>query len=259
MLERAVDRRWPLALGFVLLLLVLWQVAGWAGLLPEYVLPPLDIVSAMITGFGEGELGPALWASLKRAAVGFALGTGAGVLLGMLAGVSRPVEDVADSLVSLTYPLPKIALFPVFAVWLGFSDGARILIIALVTFYPAFVNALAATRGLDARLLWAARNMGASRVRSFFQVVVRGSLPLAFVGMRISLALSFVLVFAVEAYAVQTGLGSLIYSSYLGTNYGSMYAAIATLALAGIVADQILGAVSRRLLRGQNIQAVGRA
>jgi ABC-type nitrate/sulfonate/bicarbonate transport system permease component len=242
----------------VAVLLVLWQGLDLVGVLPDYVLGPWEIAKALVEQWRAGLLGPALTASILRGLPGFLLGTTAGALLGLLAGTARPVEDVADPIVSLTYPLPKIALFPVFAVWLGFTDTTRILVIALVGFYPAFVNALGGARGIDQRLVWAARNVGAGRWRAFWQVILPGALPLLLVGARISLALSFVLVFATEAYGASQGLGWLIYDGYLNLRYDIMYAAIATLALAGFAADQLLLLLGRRLTHGHRIQAVGR-
>lgn len=253
-----LDRRWPVTVVFVALILSLWELWGALDRLPRYVLAPSAIASSLVEYVLDGTLGPPTASSMQRLAVGFALGTGAGVLLGLLAGVLRAVEDVADPLVSLTYPLPKIALFPAIAVWLGFSDEARILVIALACFYPAFVNAMSGTRTVDRQLMWVAANLGAGRVRSFFQVLLPAALPRIVVGVRISLALAYVLLFATEAIASREGLGHLIDDSYLNVNYDLMYASIALLALLGFVSDRILVAIGSRLTRGHTIEAIGR-
>ncbi|MFW6010033.1 MAG: ABC transporter permease, partial [Actinomycetota bacterium] len=155
------------------------------------------------------------------------------------------------------YPLPKIALFPAIAVWLGFTDRARILVIALACFYPSFVNALSGTRTIDRELLWVARNLGAPRIRSFFQVVLPAALPRILVGIRISLALSFVLLFSTEAIASREGLGYWVFEAYLNVRYDLMYAAIALLALLGFVADRVVLFIGDRLTRGHTIEAIG--
>jgi ABC-type nitrate/sulfonate/bicarbonate transport system permease component len=255
--DAMVDRRWPVTLFFVALILGLSQVWATTGEVPRYILPPTEIVAAMFRYLGDGTLGGSTIASLQRLGWGFAIGTTLGVLLGLLAGVLRPVEDVTDPIVSLTYPLPKIALFPAFALWLGYSDRARILVIALACFYPAFVNAMSGTRTIDRQLVWVARNLGARRVRTFFQVILPASLPRIVVGVRISLAMSFVLLFATEAIATADGLGHWVFEGYLNVRYDLMYCAILLLAVLGFVADRIVLFVGNRLTRGHTIEAVG--
>ena len=254
-----LERRWPVTLAFVALVVGAWELWGALGRLPRYVLAPHAIVAALVEHLADGTLGDPTLSSLQRLGVGFALGTAAGVLLGLLAGVNRVAEDVADPVVSLTYPLPKIALFPAIAVWLGYTDQARILVIALGCFYPAFVNALSGTRTVDRQLLWVAANAGAGRVRAFFQVVLPAALPRILVGVRVSLALAYVLLFSTEAIASREGLGHLIDDSYLNVNYELMYASIVLLALLGFVSDRIVVAIGDRLTRGHTIEAVGRA
>lgn len=259
MRERLLDSRWPLSLAFVTMLLVAWQALGVAGALPRYILTPLAIGQATVELVASGELLPAVGDTVRRQFVGFLLGAGFGTLTGLLAGVVRPAEDVLDTLVSWTYPLPKIALFPVVVVWLGFTDTSRVLIIAVSTFYPSFVNALSGTRSIDARQLWVARNVGAGRVRTFLQVVLRAAMPSIVVGVRISLALSFTLTFATESIgASQNGLGQLIEDGFNNLLYGLMYAGILAFAVLGLVADQVWVRISRRLLQGQRTMALGR-
>lgn len=258
MIRRAVDARWPLTVAFLALAFGVWQLAGPLDLLPRYVLTPWEIGEGMVELARDGELAPAIVASVQRQMLGFLLGTGAGVLIGLLAGVFRPAEDFFDTLVSVTYPLPKIALFPIVVVWLGFNDQARILIIAVSCFYPSFVNSFSGTRGIDPRLVWLARNVGASRVRTFRQVVARAAMPSIAVGVRISLALSFILTFATESIgASRDGLGYLIEDGFNNILYDRMYAGIVSFALLGFIADRLWGWLSGRLLHGQRVTSVG--
>src|SRR5690606_35667873 len=124
------------------------------GALPRYVLSPFEILAAMGQSLFEGELVIASGQSLWLQFTGFLVGSTAGVILGLTAGVSRWAEDLIDPLVSLAYPLPKIALFPVVVIWFGYTDFARALIISVSCFFPVFVNAYAGTRGIDRGLIW---------------------------------------------------------------------------------------------------------
>ncbi len=260
MTDRLLAARWPVPLAFVVLVVALWQVAGVIGVLPRYVLAPSAILVGTWQLLSDGDLLPAIWRTVQRQLIGFLIGAGTGVVIGLLAGVFRAAEDVFDTLVSWTYPLPKIALFPIVVVWLGFMDQARILIIALSTIYPAFVNSFAGTRSIEPRMLWVARNVEAGRWRTFWGVVVRGAMPSIVVGVRISLALSFILAFATEAIgASRDGLGFLIEEGFNNLLYEWMYAGVLAFAVLGFIADQTWVQISERLLRGQRTEALGRA
>jgi ABC-type nitrate/sulfonate/bicarbonate transport system permease component len=246
-------------LAFTLLLVALWELSGAREGSPAYVLPPSEIVLGLVQLARDGMLFDELLLSLRRQMSGFLIGATSGVILGLLAGVIRPAEDIFDTLVSLTYPLPKIALFPVAVVWLGFTDTARILIISVSCFYPAFVNAHSGTRGIDLSMVWAARNFGASRWRTFWQVVFRAAMPSIAVGVRISLALSFVLTFATETIgASRGGLGHLIDEGFNNRIFTWLYAGVVCFAILGFLADKVWTAISGSLLRGQATVAVGR-
>jgi ABC-type nitrate/sulfonate/bicarbonate transport system permease component len=258
MIARAVDARWPISLAFTAMLIAVWQAWAAGPGLPDYILSPSEIVDAFFDALLHDNLLSATGASLLRAVPGFVIGAVLGVFSGLLAGVWRPAEEVGDTLVSLTYPLPKISLFPLVVIWLGFTDTARILVISISVFYPAFVNSLAGARGVDRRLVWAAQNFEAGRVRTFLRVILPAALPSVLAGLRISLALSFVLTFATEAIgASRSGLGVVIQEGYNSLQYDPMYAAIAMFAVLGLLADVLLRTVGTRLLRGQRLEAVG--
>lgn len=259
--EAMVRARWPVSLLFAAAVVGAWQLAGALGQLPDYVLTPTEIVSAVVDLARSGDLGDLLAPSLRRSFTGFALGATLGVLLGLLTGVLLPAGDVLELPVAFTYPLPKVALFPAFAVWLGFDDSTRILVIALAVFYPCYLNAQSGTRAIDRNLIWVARNTGARRIRTFFQVVFPAALPRTLAGLRIGLALSFVLLFATEIIGFSDGIGAAAYNAYQDGAYEEMYAAIAVLAACGFLANAVLVGITTRLTHGQRVgtaEAIGR-
>lgn len=257
-LEWAVTARWPVSTALLAVLIGGWELAGQAGSLPDYILAPSGIWNGIVDLATSGELWDLLFPSLKRSLIGFAIGAGLGVLLGILAGVIRPISDLVELPVSFTYPLPKIALFPAFAVWLGFEDRTRILVIALACFYPCYLNAHSGTRAIDPNLIYVARNVGARRPRTIAQVVVPAALPRTLIGLRISLALSFVLLFATETIGFATGIGAEIFRSFQFADYERMYACIAVLGACGFLANALLLAIARRLTPGQHIGPIAR-
>jgi ABC-type nitrate/sulfonate/bicarbonate transport system permease component len=260
MTARMVERRWPLSVAFALAVVAIWQVLVLASVAPDYVLAPSRIVAAFFDQLLHEDLLSATGATLLRVVPGLAIGAGLGVVLGLLAGGFRRAEQFFDSIVSMTYPLPKISLFPIFVVALGFSDTARIIVIALTVFYPVFVNALVGTRTVAPQFVWAARNFGAGRVRTFLDVVLPGAMPTVLVGLRIGLAVSFVVTFSTEAIgAGQSGLGVEIQEAYASVQYQPMYAGIAMFALLGFAADVALRLAASRLLRGQRLETMAHA
>lgn len=248
--EELVDRRWPVTWAFVLVLLGLWQLYAM-GDRASYVLGPVAIAGAIVEFANTGDLWGQLGTSMRRSFLGYGIGAGLGLVLGLIAGGVRSVGDLVDLPVSFTYPLPKIALFPVFAVWLGFTDVTRVLVISLACFYPAYLNALSGTRAIDPNLIWVARNAGAKRIRTFAQIVFPAALPRAFAGLQISLAISFILLFATETIGFSDGLGSDIFRSFQNGLYPRMYAGIAVLGIVGFLANAILVRLTTRLTRGR--------
>src|SRR5919109_3092805 len=175
--------------------------------MPDWVLGPSAIVGGFATALATGDLLLHIVASLSRSVPGFALGTLAGIALGLLAGVSRLADTMLSPSIFLSYPVPKIVLLPIVMVWFGIGDASKIVIIALACFYPAFINAYYGARSTRALLVWSALNMGARRRHLFWKVVVPSALPMILSGVRIALALSFILLFAAEMVGSRSGLG----------------------------------------------------
>ena len=234
-------------IGLVLLLLVLWQLAALRGL-PDYVLSPIEIARHFISALGTGEIYEDAWASLMRALPGFAIGTALGVALGLGAGIAKSFEELVSPLVFLTYPVPKIVMLPVFMLWFGIGDLSKVLIIALACFYPSFINAYYGARATPRILVWSARNMGAGDAQIFRRVVLPGALPLIFAGMRVSLALSFIVMFATEMINARSGLGHLIREAENGLRFDLMYVALLAIAILGYAGDRLLRFLRLKLL-----------
>jgi ABC-type nitrate/sulfonate/bicarbonate transport system permease component len=232
---------------FWLALLVLWQLATLGGH-PDYILPPLDIARHFIAALGTRELYAYALASLARALPGFAMGTLAGVALGLAAGIRRAFDELLSPLVFLTYPVPKIVMLPLFMLWFGIGDLSKVMIIALACFYPAFINAYYGARATPRILVWSARNMGADDALIFRRVVLPGALPQIFAGMRVALALSFIVMFATEMINARSGLGHLIREAENSLRFDLMYVSLLTIAILGYAGDRLLRFLRESLL-----------
>jgi len=236
----------------VLLLPVLlaWQLAALRGL-PAYVLSPFQIAAHFLTALASAELYSHVAASLGRSLPGFAIGSALGIACGLAAGVSRRFDETVSPGVFLTYPVPKIVLLPLFMLWFGIGDLSKVLIIALACFYPMFINAYYGARSTPRILVWSAQAMGAGRARVFRRVVLPAALPFVFAGLRVALALSFIVMFATEMINSTSGLGYLIRAAESGLRFDLMYVSLVSIALLGYAGDRLLRFARSRALAWQ--------
>ena len=141
---------------------------------------------------------------------------------------------------SVLLPIPSLAWVPLFVLWFGIGDLSKVLIIALACFYPAFINAYYGARATRRILVWSARNMGASEAEIFRRVVLPGALPQIFAGMRVALALSFIVMFAAEMINARSGLGHLIREAEMSARFDLMYVSLVAIAILGYAGDRLL-------------------
>ena len=229
---------------------VAWEASTRFHLVSELALPPLsNVVSAWVRLAAGGELLTHGIDSLYRTTAGLLCAVLAGSLLGVLMGWSRLCDTIFGPLVRMLYPLPKSALIPMMALWLGFGDASKIVLIFLGCTLPVAISAYNGARGVDRTLVWSARALGASRTRTLFDVVMPGALPELMSGIRIALATSFILLVSSEFIAARKGLGFMIGVLGEGGVYDAMFAAVLTVALLGFIADRLYLMAMRRVLR----------
>jgi ABC-type nitrate/sulfonate/bicarbonate transport system permease component len=233
--------------------LLAWEVLGRAGILPRYLSSPGAIFLALWELAETGELFVALAASLYRVAVGFTLGTVAGIIVGLGAGLIPGVRHFFDPLVAFLYAIPKIAFLPIFLLLFGLGHASKISIIAFSGFFPVFIASRHAVLAVNKLLVWSARNMGAPSRTIFFRVVVPAASPQLFAGIRIGLAHAFVVLFAAELIGSKAGLGTIISYGEEWVRFDLMFAGIVCFAVLGFASDRILLAIRARVLRGQMI------
>jgi ABC-type nitrate/sulfonate/bicarbonate transport system permease component len=234
----------------LLILAVAWEGSTRFHLVSELALPPLsNVLAAWGRLAASGELLTHGADSLYRTAAGLLCAVLAGSLLGILMGWSRLFDTILGPLVRMLYPLPKSALIPMMALWLGFGDASKIVLIFLGCTLPVAISAYNGARGVDRTLVWSARALGASRMRTLFDVVVPGALPELMSGIRIALATSFILLVSSEFIAARKGLCFMIGVLGEGGVYDAMFAAVLTVALLGFIADRLYLMLMRRVLR----------
>jgi ABC-type nitrate/sulfonate/bicarbonate transport system permease component len=233
--------------------LVAWELFGRLHVLPSYLSMPSAICGGLWEYASTGELFAALTVSIFRLVVGFSIGTSTGVIAGLASGLTPRIRHFFDPLVSFLYPIPKIAFLPVFLLLFDLGNASKIAIIGFSVFFPVFVASRHAVLSINRTFVWAARNMGANPRTIFFRVIIPAAAPQLFSGIRIGLAQAFVVLFAAELIGSKAGLANLISYGEEWARFDLMFAGIVCFALLGFLADRILLAVRKRVLRGQLI------
>ncbi|WP_443033848.1 ABC transporter permease [Streptomyces sp. AD681] len=243
-------KQWPAArLAGPLLVVVLWTAASAAGTLDPGAIPaPWTVAETAGRLWSDGTLATDVVTSLRRAATGFSIGLGAGVLLALAAGLSRVGDALIDGTVQLNRAVPTLGLIPLFILWLGIGETFKIAIIAIVVYIPMYLNTHAALSGIDSRYVELAEVQGLSRLRFIRQVVIPGSLPGFFVGLRLSVTGSWLGLVVLEQINATSGLG---YMMFQAQNYGQTDVILVGLLIYGVfglVSDSVVRLIERRVL-----------
>ena len=234
----------------IVVLAAAWELASRSGLVSTRALPALSsVLKAWGALLASGELWSDAAASLWRAAAGLALAVVVGAALGIAMAWWRTLRALVNPLVEALYPLPKSALIPVTALWLGFGDASKILLIFLACMLPVTIGAFNGARGCEQVMVWSARSLGTSRARVLWDVVVPSALPELLNGLRTALALAFILLVTSELIASRDGLGHLIGSLGEAGVYDAMFAVVLTVAFLGFIADRVYLAFANWMLR----------
>lgn len=231
---------------------IAWEISVRSGLVSPTVLPKFStVIVALWHLAGTFQFLGDVWTSIYQTAIGFGLAVLFGVALGVGMARIRAAELALHSIVTLWYSVPVIALFPLLAFVLKLGDQLQISIILLGSVLPVIVASFNAARGVDHYLVWSALNMGTSRHRVLWKIVIPAAMPEILSGIRVTLALSFVLMVASEQLGATGGLGS--FTLIAGENgfYSGMFAGILVVATMGFLADRLYLVLIQHLLRWQ--------
>jgi sulfonate transport system permease protein len=232
------------------LLFFAWLLATGFGWVQPDVLPsPLAVVEAGSTLLESGELGRALWTSLERVIFGLAFGITGGMLVAVLAGWSRLGEALLDSTMQIIKAVPSVALAPMFVVWLGIDESPKILLIALSTSMPIYMNMYGSIRNLDMQLIETGRMLGLGRVEIIRHIVVPSTVPAFLVGLRVSMANAWIALIFAEQINASNGLGKLMSDARAWLRIDIMMLVLVIYAILGLVSYSLVRFLERRMLQ----------
>jgi ABC-type nitrate/sulfonate/bicarbonate transport system permease component len=229
--------------------LVAWEIIGrsiWID--PFFFPPPTTMLKALYEMTISGEIFPHIGISIARAVSGYLLAAVMGLTLGLLVAWSRIVENIADPLIELIRPMSTFALVPVMFIWFGIGNGSKIVIIFKACFFPIVLNTIAGIKGVDAKLIQAARSLGANGYQLWTKVLIPSALPMIITGMRISTAMSMLAIVGVEMLAADSGIGFLVIDAQRTFATDRMFAGIIVISLMGFTLDRIARFIQARIL-----------
>ncbi len=233
----------------VLSLAIAWEALARSGSVTAFMLPRLSVVLARIWSDAlSGDLPQALGLTLYRALGGFAIAAAAGIPLGILIARNRAVRWFCDPVVSVGFPMPKIAFLPIIALWFGFFDVSKITMVVLDAIFPIVTAAAAGTAGVERELLWSARNLGASERQILREIVLPAALPQILTGLQVALPIALIVGIVAEMKMGGIGLGGAMMSASRFADSPGVFAGIVEIAAAGWCVVRLMAIARRRLL-----------
>src|SRR5271168_2915230 len=230
-------------------LIALWQLLLMAGIGDRRFVPaPSDIAWRYWDMIASGELETNTLVTLWRVFAGFVLGSVPGIAIGLVMAMARPVRIFFDPLIAALFPIPKVALMPLLLLAFGFGDASKIAVVAIGVFFPVIVNTYAGAANIE-KIYWdVAKNYGASTWVMFTRIVFFGALPMIFAGLRIAVAVAFIVLVAAEFVSTKVGIGYMIWNSWELLQVDTMFVGIVVIGLLGLVTSVLLAELERKVI-----------
>ena len=237
-------------LGVLLALLGLWELSARASWVAPFLLPALgDVLRRVAADAASGELAVNAGVTLYRALVGCALAAAIGIPLGIVMARVSLARWFFDPLVSIGFPMPKIAFLPIFMLWFGLYDLSKIAMVAFSCVFAIIAATAAGTRGVDRFTLWSARALGASEAALLWEIVLPAASPQILTGLQIALPVALITTIVTEMLMGGAGIGGAMIQAGRFADSVGVYAGIVEIAVVGILVIKGLETLRRRLLR----------
>lgn len=246
------SRRWVgFLVFFVLILLAEWGTrSGWISAL---TLPkPSDVLETFGELYQSGLLFKHLSPSLSRLIVGAVIGVSVGVSIGVLIGLFSYIRSGLVPLIAAIFPIPKIALLPLFVIWFGIGEGSKYALIAFGTFTPTVVATYGAVDNVDRTLIRMGQSFGLSWWSIVRKIVIPGAMPGILSGLRISLAIAIILLVAAEMLGAEYGIGAYILEAGSLYDLERLFVGVVILSFLGVIVSVIISFIERHLLNWRN-------
>ncbi len=233
----------------IVLVLAAWELLARSGRFTPFQLPALSAVLERIWSDAvSGDLAINTALTLYRALVSFAICAVGGVLIGMAMSRNKVANWFFDPIISVGFPMPKIAFLPVVILWLGVYDVSKITIIVIDAIFPVIAATVIAIQNVEREFIWSARNMGATNREVLFQIVLPAAMPQIMTGLQVALPLTLIVAVVAEMLMGGYGLGGAMMTASQFANSVSVFAGIVEIAVIGYILVKGMSMIRRRVL-----------
>lgn len=232
-----------LAIGFLT-----WQFLSTFVFNPFLIPPPLEVVRTAIPMVMSGEIFADVYISMVRVLVGFATGSLAGIVLGVLLGRVQLLHDLLDPIIELLRYLSPTAMIPIAVIWFGIGEMSKYFLIFWGTFFIVLINTIAGVWRTPIARQRAAECLGARQLQIFVLVVIPSAVPYIVTGMRVAMASSFMSIIPAEILAADSGIGYLLQKSSMLLQTNRIFVALLTICVLGFIVDRIFRYLVNRVL-----------
>ena len=246
---RPESRRWVGYLVFISIIAAM-ELGTSSGVISSLTLPkPSDVLATIIELYNSGMLFKHLMPSISRLIVGSLIGISLGITIGTLIGLFSYIRSGLVPLVAAIFPIPKIALLPLFVIWFGIGEGSKYALIALGSFTPTVVATYGAVDNVDRTLIRMGQSFGLSWVSIVRKIVLPGAMPGILSGLRISLAISIILLVAAEMLGAEFGIGAYILEAGSLYDLERLFAGVTILSVFGVTVSVLVGMLEQKILK----------
>jgi NitT/TauT family transport system permease protein len=247
--QRQVLAHRLLVVAFGLVIFAIWEGAVRYFSISDLLLPaPTRIIAALVGGFRTGLFLEGLYATLVEIVLGFLVATLAAFLCGILISQIRLVEAVLYPYIVALQTLPKVAIAPFILIWLGFGLESKVVIAAMVAFFPILVNTVVGLKAVPPEKVELMRSLSASRWKIFWYVQLPEALPYIFAGLNIGIVMSVLGAIVGEFIGAKAGLGYLLLQMNYNMDVVGMFAVLLVLGIMGIVLNGLMQFARRRIV-----------
>jgi ABC-type nitrate/sulfonate/bicarbonate transport system permease component len=233
----------------VIALVILWEVVSRSGAMTPFTLPAFSrVLERIAADAASGELGIAVGLTVWRALAGFAIAAVLGIALGLAMARVRWINWFFDPIVSIGFPIPKIAFLPIIALWLGFFDVSKITMIAFNTIFPVITATIVGVYAVEKEIIWSARNLGTSERAMLWEIILPAAMPQIFTGLQVALPIAMIVGVLTEMAMGGYGVGGSMQTASRMADSLGVFAGIVEIAVVGYAMVKAMAVLRRRLL-----------
>ncbi|MFN7024177.1 MAG: ABC transporter permease [Pseudorhizobium sp.] len=230
-------------------LIALAELGTRSGFISNLTLPrPSAVLDTFVQLWETGLLWKHLIPSMQRLVVGAFLGISVGIALGVMIGLFSYVRAGLVPLVAALFPIPKIALLPLFVIWFGIDEMSKYMLIAFGTFTPTVVATYGAVDNIDRTLIRMGQSFGLSWWSVVRKIVLPGAFPAILSGLRVSVSIAIILLVAAEMLGAQYGVGSYILEAGSLYDLEKLFAGVTILSVLGLLVSFTIGRIEKHFL-----------